>query len=97
MEQLQKYKDQITTLQQENEYLRLSKLALISSTSAEIERLRKFITLLANALRGKSYTTKEIHEIPGKSTNEMKESEMVKPMNQKGNEEKEKEIKSMKV
>lgn len=96
MEQLQKYKDQITTLQQENEYLRLSKLALISSTSAEIERLRKFISLLANALRGKSYT-KEIHEIPGKSTNEMQGSEMAKSMERKRNEEKEKEIKSMKV
>ena len=63
MAQLQEYKEKIKSLQRENEYLRNSKMALISSTSAEIERLRKFITLLANALRGQSYTARDVKDI----------------------------------
>ena len=53
----------IESLQLENKYLRQSKMALIKATSAEIERLRQFIALLANALRGKGFSAANIRDL----------------------------------
>ena len=48
-----KLKKQNQKLFQENEYVILSKCIFIQQTSREIEKLRAFISLLANALLGK--------------------------------------------
>lgn len=60
----------MTTLREENNYLREeierlheSKIRLIIATSQEIERLRRFIHLLSNALNGTSFTLKQVSEI----------------------------------
>merc|ERR1712129_274027 len=53
---------------EENEYLRQSKLALIKATAMEIERLRQFISLLANALRAKGFTNANIRNIQFKAS-----------------------------
>eukprot|EP01084_Bolivina_argentea_P067148 122353_1 len=54
------YKQENEALRMENKYLRDSKLALVQATADEIERLRRFITLLSNALRAAGY--RNIHQ-----------------------------------
>jgi len=63
MADLQQLKAENEALQMENQYLRESKMALIQATAMEMERLRQFVSLLANALRGQGFTPQSIKQI----------------------------------